>query len=100
MSIVHIGQELPLTYCSDEEEIPMFTTQYEIDHANQRRDALMREAKLRHLIREAQSDPAMMRERWLAMLGDLMITSGQKLKARYEQVNACPPAPEPSLHCV
>jgi hypothetical protein len=48
---------------------------------------LLREAKLNHLIREAQRDRVKMYERFLVLVGDLMVSGGSRLKARYDAAN-------------
>lgn len=49
---------------------------------------LMRQAKLHHLMREAQSEQARLHERLLTLVADLMISNGAKLKARYSTARA------------
>lgn len=49
-----------------------------------RRQDMLRAARMQHLIREAQSDTGRLHERFLALVGDLMVENGMRLKARYE----------------
>lgn len=49
-----------------------------------RKQDMIRAAKMAHLIREAQADSGRLHERFLALVGDLMVENGMRLKARYE----------------
>jgi hypothetical protein len=60
----------------------MFNNDQHIQYADDRRKELLREARMHQLIRQSNRDRAQMGERLMALLGDLMITSGTKLKAR------------------
>ena len=56
-----------------------------------RKADLLREAKLRHAVREAQHDPARM-DRFLAMIGDLLVEGGTRLQKRAMSSRSTPTA--------
>jgi len=60
----------------------MFNPKEQIQFAEERRRELLRQARMHQLYRSAERDRARMGERLMAVLGDLMISSGTKLKAR------------------
>jgi hypothetical protein len=61
----------------------MFSPVTDIEAIEYRKRELLREAKLYHLMRNAQTDKAKVHERFLALVGDLMISGGSRLKTRY-----------------
>ena len=60
----------------------MLKPEQEILLLEERKRELMRAAKLHQLYREAQDNHPRMSDRLMRLIGDLMITSGTKLKAR------------------
>ena len=71
----------------------MLKPEQEILLLEERKRELMRAAKLHQLYREARDNRPRMSDRLMHLIGDLMITSGTKLKARSD----APPMP---LYCV
>jgi len=65
----------------------MFNPISEIQAVEYRKRELLREAKLQHLIRKSKREQAKTYERLLALVGDLMISGGSRLKARYDAAN-------------
>lgn len=65
----------------------MFNPISDMQAVEYRRRELIREAKIHNLLRKANHDHAKMHERFLAMVGDLMISGGSKLKTRYDAAN-------------
>lgn len=53
----------------------------------EKRDRLMREARKQQLWNRANEDRAQFGERLMALVGDLMISGGQKLKARSDSAS-------------
>jgi hypothetical protein len=50
----------------------------------QRRRQLLKEARIQQALRAARHDPSAA-DRWLALLGDVLVKSGLKLRARAEK---------------
>lgn len=65
----------------------MFSYDNEFRATEQRKQNLLREAKLNHLAREAQRDQSKMHERFMTLLADLMISGGSRLKERYNNAS-------------
>ena len=65
----------------------MFNPISELQAVEYRKRELLREAKLQHLLRNSQRDQVKTHERLLALVGDLMISGGSRLKARYDDAN-------------
>lgn len=65
----------------------MFNPISEMQAVEYRKRELLREAKIQHLIRKAKREQGKTHERFLAMIGDLMISGGSRLKARYDAAN-------------
>jgi hypothetical protein len=65
----------------------MFNPISELQAVEYRKRELIREAKLQHLVRKSQQERVKTHERFLALVGDLMISGGSKLKARYDAAN-------------
>lgn len=65
----------------------MFNPVTETEFVEHRKRELLREAKLHHLMREAQRDRMKIHQRFLGLVGDLMISGGSRLKARYDAAN-------------
>lgn len=65
----------------------MFNPISELEAVEYRKRELLREAKIQHLIRNAKRERSQMHERFLALVGDLMISGGSRLKARYDAAN-------------
>ena len=59
----------------------MYNPAQEIALMQERRRQLLRSARMHELFRQADWDRLHFGERMLALLGDLMISSGRKLKA-------------------
>lgn len=49
-----------------------------------RKQQMMREAKMHHLMREAIGNKTRLHERLLALVGDVMVESGTRLKERFD----------------
>lgn len=64
----------------------MFNPIIEAKNVETRRRELLRQAKLQALIREARRDQAKLHERMLRLVGELMVSGGTKLVARYQRV--------------
>jgi hypothetical protein len=62
----------------------MFSSMIDAEIQSQRRAELLREAKLRHALREAEQNPSTVQERWLNLIADLLIKSGTQIKSRYQ----------------
>ena len=65
----------------------MFNPISELEAVEYRKREMIREAKIQHLIRRSQRDQVKTHERLLALVGDLMISGGSRLKARYNAAN-------------
>jgi hypothetical protein len=74
----------------------MFNLSTETKALDFHRRKLLREAKLQHLIREMQRDQVKPHERFIALLADVLIAGGSRLKARYN--NARRPHASPSVY--
>ena len=61
----------------------MFNLTTETQALEFHRRKLIREAKIQHLIRDLERDQVKAHERFIAMVADLMISGGSRLKARY-----------------
>jgi hypothetical protein len=61
----------------------MFNLTNETKTLELHRRKLIHEAKLQHLIHEMKRDQVKMHERLIALVADLMISGGSRLKARY-----------------
>ena len=71
----------------------MFNPVSEAQAIEHRKRDLLRQAKLQQIAAEVQQDQAKLHERFLAMVGDLMITGGSRLKKRYDAANHAWTAP-------
>ncbi|MCC6802000.1 MAG: hypothetical protein IT319_03870 [Anaerolineae bacterium] len=60
----------------------MYNPAQEIAVMQERRQRLLRAARMHQLFRQADGDRVHFGERVMALLGDLMISTGRKLKAR------------------
>jgi len=60
----------------------MYNPAQEIVIMQERKRQLLRAARMHQLFRQAEQDRARFGERMMALLGDLMISGGRKLKAR------------------
>lgn len=65
----------------------MFNPFSEFEAVEYRKRELLRQAKIQHLLRNSKRDQVKTHERFLALVGDLMISGGSKLKARYDAAN-------------
>ena len=70
----------------------MFDPMLDARVVEQRKQDLLRHARLQQVRRELLGCPTALHARWLAMLADLMIRSGMQLRRRYE------PARSPVAH--
>lgn len=62
----------------------MIAPMFEARTVEYRRQDLLRQARMQQLAREAAADRATMQRRFRAMLADLLIASGERLKAGAE----------------
>jgi hypothetical protein len=62
----------------------MFDPMLEARVVEQRKQDMLRQARLEHTRRELLGCPRALHQRWLAMVADLMVRSGTQLKRRYE----------------
>jgi hypothetical protein len=69
------------------------------EHAlmEERKRDLLRSARMSQLYQQADDDRAQAGERFMTLIGDLMISGGQKLKARSNSSNARYRTDAPSL---
>lgn len=65
----------------------MFNPISETQTVEHHRRELLRQARLQRLATEIQRDQAKLHERFLAMVGDLMVSGGSRLKQRYQDAN-------------
>lgn len=65
----------------------MFNPISELEAVEYRKRELIREAKLQHLVRRSKQERGKTHERFLALVGDLMISGGSRLKSRYDAAN-------------
>lgn len=59
----------------------MYSPVQEMVIMQERKQRLLRAARMHQLFRQAEQDRARLGERMMALLGDLMISGGKKLKA-------------------
>jgi hypothetical protein len=71
----------------------MFNPVANAEAVEYRKRQLLREAKVQQLAKELEQDRAKVHERFLAMVGDLMVSGGSRLKKRYEAANQSLSAP-------
>lgn len=71
----------------------MFNPVAETQAVEHHKRELMRQARLQQLAKEIQQDQGKLHERFLAMVGDLMISGGSRLKNRYDAANHSLSAP-------
>jgi hypothetical protein len=70
----------------------MFDPMLDARVVEQRKQDMLRQARLEHVRRELLGCPRMLHQRWLAMVAEVMIRRGTQLKRRYD------PAQTPSAH--
>ena len=61
----------------------MFDPMLDARVVEQRKQDLLRQARLHHMRRELLTNRRLLHRRWMAMMADLMIASGTRLKARF-----------------
>ena len=66
----------------------MFDPMLDTRVVEQRKQDMLRQARLHHVRREMLGNRPALYRRWLAMMADLMITSGTHLKRRYDESQA------------
>lgn len=66
----------------------MFDPMLDSRVVEQRKQDLLRHARLQHMRRELLGRPRLLHQRWLAMVADLMICRGTQLKQRYAATQA------------
>jgi hypothetical protein len=69
----------------------MFDPMLDARVVEQRKQDMLRQARLHHIRREMLMNRGLIHRRWMALVADLMIASGTRLKARFEEK----PAPAP-----
>jgi hypothetical protein len=72
----------------------MFSPMLDARVVEQRKQEMLRQARLHSIRREMLGNRRALYRRWLAMVADLMITSGTHLKQRYDGVQRNAPCPE------
>jgi len=60
----------------------MFTPNQERAMMEERKRELLQAARMHQLYQQAEDDQTQLGERFMTLIGDLMISGGQKLKAR------------------
>ena len=66
----------------------MFTPNQERAMMEERKRELLQAARMHQLYQQAEDDQTQLGERFMTLIGDLMISGGQKLKARSTNANA------------
>ena len=65
----------------------MFTPNEELAMMQERKRELLHSARMHQLYQQAEDDHAQLGERFMTLIGDLMISGGQKLKSRSSTSN-------------
>ena len=60
----------------------MFSPNQELAMMEERKRELLRSARMHQLYQQAEEDHAQLSDRFMTLIGDLMISGGQKLKSR------------------
>lgn len=66
----------------------MFDPMLDTRVVEQHKQDLLRQARLHHIRRELLGHRRAFYQRWLAMMADLMISSGNRLKQQYDESQA------------
>ena len=74
---------------------PMFDPMLDSRVVEQRKQDLLRQARLHHLRRELLGKPSLLHRRWLVLVADMLIQSGERLKHRCDQARAQAAAAHP-----
>lgn len=72
-------------YGSSQMGVMMFEPMLDARVVEQRKQDMLREARLHHIRREMLGNRRALYRRWLALMADLMIASGTQLKQRYDE---------------